>query len=667
MSSLSLLEKEQSASAGEFADVEKAHRAREIAPIAENSAHAQKRAKEAEALVFETQKALDEAAAAETACLQNLARSHEALSSAEAALEHAMPHIMLSRELALEIKNVTNLLHEKNAKLLDSEKNYTHWKNIYESACTEKEKLFAAEKTQNEKLDVYKKTIQESRTQCDELRQEIEALVVFAKTSDYGTARQKLLDGQPCPLCGALEHPFCEGLSAVQENEARYKALFARRKAAEDVLKKAEKEADGLDALKAARAAAIIELEGRIASADARCKGEKEAAALLTAEIAPLQSAAEGIQSRLDDALSVLPPAAKKSLELCETNLTQARNTAAARLQEAQKQAGQWKGKKEAYEAELKKKQEAAAAAAAEWAAAKESADAAFEMQGFEGYVQWKTYNWDVQKTRQIEEKKIRLQTDIAHVKLQAAAIDNEITSLNANAALPPDAEDFIQNKERLQKEIEEITAASGGMEQRLAENARQLERLEQRECEIAEQKNTYMRWKTMDDWIGGTDGYRFKEYVQAITFKNLVYNANKYLLDMTSGRYQMLTKKENTDLLPIVIDIHQGSIERNISNLSGGERFIMSLSLALGLSSLTSEGVRIDSIFLDEGFGTLDRSSLDVIINTLCRLHESSNKLIGIISHVEELKQRISSAIEVEQLGAGRSRLKGAGIGMDE
>ena len=661
-SRLSALTAEQTAAAGEFADVEKAHVAREIAPIAENCEHAQKRRTETQAQVCETQKALGEALEAENACLENLARSQNELSSAVEALERAMPNIILARELTVELKNSAQILREKQAKLAESEKNYIHWQNIYKTACSEKEKLAAAEKEASENLNVCKKLIQEMREMRDSHGMEIEALTVFAKTADYGTARESLLDGQPCPLCGAVDHPFCEGLSAVQENESRYKELFALRKTAEAALKKAEKEVDAVDALKAARAAAGIELESRIAAGQARCTSEKDAAALLTAEIAPLQTAADDIQSRFSAALALLPPEAHTSLALCETALAEARDAAAARLLQAQQTAGLWKGKKEAHTAELAKKQAVAEAAAAEWTEAQNSADAAFERQGFESYAHWKMYNWDIQKTRQIEEKKIRLEADISNVKRQAAAIDGELESLHStgeNAA----AENCIQSKERLQSEIEELTAAAGGMEQRLAEDARQCERLELRAKEIAEQKKIYIRWKAMDDWIGGKDGYRFKEYVQAITFKNLVYNANKYLLDMTSGRYQMLTKKENTDLLPIVIDIHQGSIERNISNLSGGERFIMSLSLALGLSSLTSEGLRIDSIFLDEGFGSLDRLSLDTIINTLCRLHESSNKLIGIISHVEELKQRISCSIEVERLGAGRSRLKGAGI----
>ncbi|MDR2490484.1 MAG: AAA family ATPase [Spirochaetaceae bacterium] len=668
---LHALLEEQDKSAADFADAEKAHRAAEIAPLAEKSSHARKRTTEAEASVRETQGALEQAQAAEEAGRINLEQAQAAVQQAREAQAAAAPNIMLARELTAALKNVTRVLREKTAKTEECEKNYLYWENIYTTAGQEREKLLAAEKSENEKLEAYKNTIYETRQMRDALGMEIESLAVFASTSGYKAARENLRDGQTCPLCGALEHPFCAGSAGVQKNEARYKDLAAQRKTADDTLKKAEKEAAALEAQKTAHTAALGGIGSRIAAAEARLSAEKEAAARLKTEIAPLTEEAAGLQSRIDGVLSVLPPQARTDLSLCETKLADAHNAAAEKVLEIQRTAGLWKGKKEAYTAELEKKQAALAAAAAEWEYAQAAADAAFEQHGFESYAQWKIYNWDIQKTKSIEAKKIRLQADIAHITQQAAAKDADIAAiLNASLggtgggnAATASGENLKRERERLQGELEEVTAAAGALEQRLAENNRQRERKELREKEITQQTKIYNRWKTMDDWIGGLDGFRFKEYVQSITFKNLVYIANKYLREMTSERYQMLAKQENSGLLPVVIDRHQGSIERNISNLSGGERFILSLSLALGLSSLTSGSSGIDSIFLDEGFGTLDKAALDTIINTLCRLHESSNKRICIISHVEELKQRISCGIEVEPAGGGRSLLKGAGV----
>jgi exonuclease SbcC len=111
---------------------------------------------------------------------------------------------------------------------------------------------------------------------------------------------------------------------------------------------------------------------------------------------------------------------------------------------------------------------------------------------------------------------------------------------------------------------------------------------------------------------------------------------------------------------LNVIDKFHAGAI-RTTKNLSGGESFIVSLALALGLSGMASQKVRVDSLFLDEGFGTLDEEALDVALNTLSDLHQAG-KLIGVISHVSALKERISTQIKVSPIGAGRSRINGPG-----
>jgi len=105
------------------------------------------------------------------------------------------------------------------------------------------------------------------------------------------------------------------------------------------------------------------------------------------------------------------------------------------------------------------------------------------------------------------------------------------------------------------------------------------------------------------------------------------------------------------------VIDNFQNSEERTAQNLSGGEKFIVSLSLALGLANMASKNMRIDTMFIDEGFGTLDSDYLDVALSALSNL-QNEGKLIGVISHLSELKERIATHIEVVPLGNGYSRI---------
>lgn len=132
---------------------------------------------------------------------------------------------------------------------------------------------------------------------------------------------------------------------------------------------------------------------------------------------------------------------------------------------------------------------------------------------------------------------------------------------------------------------------------------------------------------------------------------------ANKQLQKM-SDRY--ILKRHNDVKNPFelaVIDKFQNNDERTAQNLSGGEKFIVSLSLALGLSTMASKNMRIDTMFIDEGFGTLDSDYLDVALNALSNL-QNDGKIIGVISHIAELKERIATHIEIVPGGNGRSKV---------
>ncbi|MCO5762605.1 MAG: hypothetical protein NHG36_13980 [Chromatiaceae bacterium] len=126
------------------------------------------------------------------------------------------------------------------------------------------------------------------------------------------------------------------------------------------------------------------------------------------------------------------------------------------------------------------------------------------------------------------------------------------------------------------------------------------------------------------------------------------------------SDRY-LLIHDDDRPLELSVIDNYQAGEVRSTKNLSGGESFIVSLALALGLSQMASRKVRVDSLFLDEGFGTLDEEALDTALATLAGLRQEG-KLIGVISHVATLKERIATQIQVIPLTGGRSRLAGPG-----
>jgi len=144
------------------------------------------------------------------------------------------------------------------------------------------------------------------------------------------------------------------------------------------------------------------------------------------------------------------------------------------------------------------------------------------------------------------------------------------------------------------------------------------------------------------------------------LTFEWVVNFANKKLA-IISDRYLLVRDKEEPLELS-VLDNYQGGERRSTKNLSGGESFLISLALALGLSQMVGENIQMDSLFLDEGFGTLDDESLEVVMDALGELRQDG-KMIGVISHVQELKDRITTQIVVTSENGGKSTLSGAGV----
>lgn len=210
-------------------------------------------------------------------------------------------------------------------------------------------------------------------------------------------------------------------------------------------------------------------------------------------------------------------------------------------------------------------------------------------------------------------------------------------------------------------REIIEILIAKNASLQNNNDNrAKSAEKLVQ----IEKQQKECAKWGKLNKLIGSHDGRSYRIFVQGITFEIMINYANQQLNKM-SDRY-LLQRNSGDKAKPLelnVIDKYQAGDSRTVENLSGGESFIVSLALALGLSRMASNKVSVDSLFLDEGFGTLDEDALESALETLSRLQEGG-KLIGIISHVGALKEKIKTQINVTTIHGGRSKLSGAGVG---
>ena len=183
---------------------------------------------------------------------------------------------------------------------------------------------------------------------------------------------------------------------------------------------------------------------------------------------------------------------------------------------------------------------------------------------------------------------------------------------------------------------------------------------VQEKQLQIDIQTTECGRWGKLHSLIGSADGKKFRAFAQGLTLQLMIKHANCQLTKM-SDRYE-LVRDLDQPLELSVVDQYQAGEVRSTKNLSGGESFIVSLALALGLSKMASQKVRVDSLFLDEGFGTLDENALETALETLSGLHEEG-KLIGIISHIPALKERIGTQISILPSSTGRSEVTGPGV----
>ncbi len=259
-----------------------------------------------------------------------------------------------------------------------------------------------------------------------------------------------------------------------------------------------------------------------------------------------------------------------------------------------------------------------------------------------------------------------QLQTRIEDLAKHEITVSKEVSvaqaELEANESLAITDQPFVfieSEITRIGEEREDVQIRIGAIQQQLKENDTKKSEAKDFLEKIGLQKSELLRWSSMNELIGSFDGKKFRNFAQRLTMQKLVQLANAHLSHL-HGRY-VIRLKPGDDLELDIIDTYQADNVRSLNTLSGGESFLVSLSLALGLSDLAGKDANIRSLFIDEGFGTLDEQSLDVAINTLENL-QSRGKTIGLISHVKELKERISAQIQVVKKGGGVSTVNVVG-----
>lgn len=258
--------------------------------------------------------------------------------------------------------------------------------------------------------------------------------------------------------------------------------------------------------------------------------------------------------------------------------------------------------------------------------------------------------NWFDKERSEIDRLKQNVQKAQGAFEVHDAQVTQHRTECHTDRVF----EDVVKAIEELQTQVAQARSTSELALDRLKQDdalrkakAEQLVRLEQLESQA-------IPWRQLNDLIGSADGAKFRMIAQRRTLDLLLGYSNHQLMQL-SARYRLERLPESLNL--VVIDCEMGDEVRSVHSLSGGESFLVSLSLALGLASLTSERVRVESLFIDEGFGSLDPETLNVAMGALMQL-ESQGRKVGIISHVQEMTDAIPVQIRIEKGRGGASRV---------
>ncbi len=456
-----------------------------------------------------------------------------------------------------------------------------------------------------------------------------------------GVLAASLEEGQPCPVCGSVAHPHPAALSSEAPTEADVK--LARKHAAEaaklaaGASEEAGKQSGLVNAAEASATETVRHLLQGISLEDAPLAAAEENRKL-TARAASLKQALEEAERRI---------ARREALEKQIPEAEQGIATARQAIDKAQELCHELSGtvkdltaRIETLREPLRHPDKAAALAERNVLTTELSA---------------------LQTAMQETERRI----EAAHT--ERAALEAAVKQLSEQLSEAPEGtlEEAQEKKAALDTEKQRLLQKQNEIHARLTANRFAGEHILARQKETAALDETYTWMNTLSATangnLAGKQKLMLETYIQTTYFERILERANLRLQKMSGGQYDLKRstgggKRGKIGLELDIID-HVNSTERSVNTLSGGEAFLASLALALGLSDEVqmSSGIHLDTLFVDEGFGSLDSESLQKAYATLAGLTEG-NRLVGIISHVAELKERIDKQIVVKKDKAGGS-----------
>ena len=494
-----------------------------------------------------------------------------------------------------------------------------------------------------------------------------------------GILAQDLVDGQACPVCGAVHHPdpakiSLEAPTKEQLEQAEKSADQAAKKAGE-ASRKAGELRGRVDGQKQAVEKKAGELLGNPENPEQAFTGEGSAASLSVPAVG--ENSGSGLRAASDlshirETLKAQQQEIKAELETLQKELKDAAERRKRRA-ELTKSIPEAEEKLRRLEADLQELKTAGASLTAQKKAAER------QQKTLQEKLAYPTKSEAESEIRRLAQEQKTLtdaidaaEKDLQEGEKQLAALEATIAGTEKQLAEHDEIDLAAEEARRETLEIRQQEAAAQKQEihARVAANQTTLEKIRERQAQLGEIE-TRLRWvKSLADTAGGTlpgkEKIMLETYVQMAYFDRIIAQANVRFLVMSGGQYELKRRRyaENnrsqSGLELDVVDHYNGS-RRSVKTLSGGESFKASLSLALGLSDeiqASAGGIRLDTMFVDEGFGSLDEESLAQAMESLAGLADG-NRLVGIISHVPELKQRIEKQILVRKDRSGGSHVE--------
>ncbi len=653
-----------------------------------------------------------------------LRRMHTQQERDEAALDGQRSQLARMEEESAALRSSAALLERANA--LQAQE------NALSQALSELETLLGRCRTLEQEEQRTRKRYAERSEARNEAQRAYQQLYQLYWDNQAGVLAQTLRAGQPCPVCGALEHPRparCQ-VEVPGENQLR-----TARERAEAAASAAEAAGSQAGAARAARASAQKALEERAQTVlgtsedlPLRIRQERqrveESLCALGREIA--QRAAQVQRSRtLEEQL----PRQKEHLHTLEERVQKGAQElirAQTGLESAQNElnlgmerfslSGAWEGsgerlntalddcslsqrelnrrmeaervrkaRREALERDIPAREETiramqsqrSAGEAALAAAGAEYAERSRQTEQLQAELRCQSRQEQEQNIAQLEARRIAIESRAQQATQAVQAAQQSLSTAQGEAnslaaqleQVPPvDLAALEQQAQTLQAEKNASLGLWNQLTAALSENHRCLRELEAVDSAYAqrEQKLTMVQGlsRTANGELNGKEKVMLETFVQMSFFERIVERANERFRIMTGDRFELLRRRSagnnrsQSGLDMDVLDHYNGSV-RSVNTLSGGESFMAALSLALGLSDeiqASAGGVRLDTMFVDEGFGSLDEESLQQAIRALESLTDDSHRLVGIISHVGELKRRIPRQIVVKRSRSGGS-----------